>query len=337
MQDNTEKLKKLLLSGDEANFELAYSLAESQANQEIIDLYFKLIEIHDFWSAHPMENFSDKPYGMIPALKMHGLNMFKNYEVKTIPKEHEILAPYIRSFYIWYTSLRSLPEGLGMFKNIEKIEVQGAPFTYIRDEIWELPLLREVNLTIGKNFQWEPNFTAAKNIETLELSGVVYPPVSSDLAKLPKLKTFAYRALGNPKDAIQLPSEIWDVVTLEELNLFGKTILCPMGANFEKLKSLKTLSIAYTNWDALPVSLQKANTLKSLTLSNLIKLKRLPDWFAGLPIENLKIEEAKIENALEIIKIMPNLKTLHISENLQKKVTKDEWVAALGHLKLSID
>ncbi len=337
MEDNEDfqKLKALLFSPDKANVELAKTLAESQNIKEISDLYQQMESINRFWTEHPLDGYPKETSRMIDYFKRNGLSFFKNYTVREIPEEHSFLAPFINKFYIWYTSLHTLPKGLGMFYNIEKIVVVGGPLTHILEEVWRLPKLTEVDLTIGKNFKWDDNVLLAKNLKTLMVKGVVYPSLPEELPQMPNLKVLGYSALGDPKDAVQLPEILWDCIGIEDLSLFGKTILFPVGKNFEQLKKLKTLELRRINWDKLPDTLLDLPDLDELTLAILIKLKSLPEWFSKLPISSLYIYQCKFDNAFEIIKKMPNLKKLKLSESIQKKVKKEDWENEFKDLELS--
>jgi Leucine-rich repeat (LRR) protein len=336
MGESYEKLKSLLVSNDPANLKLAVELAKSQNNQEILDLYAVMEEIYDFWAAVPLKNFPKEMAGMMHYFNTQGLNFFKNYSIKKIPESHKVLAPYIKSFHIWYTSFHNLPEGLGMFHNIENIEVDGGPITSIRDEVWKLPRLKSMKMSIAKNMLWEDNVEFAQNLEHLELEGKVHPALPPKIISLKNLKSLKIRALGNPKEAKPLENYLWDLKQLEVLDLFGKTIPQPKDDEIGQLANLKKLVVSRTNWPALPQSILEMKDLKTLRLFNLIKIKELPSWFASLAIEELQIASCKFKNAFEIIKELPKLKKLRISESVQKKVDKNQWKAEFGHLDLEV-
>lgn len=336
MDRDYQKLENLLFSTDPANLKLALELAKSQGNKKILELYALMEDIYDFWSAVPLDKFPKDISGMMHYFSTEGLNFFKNYDIKVIPEEHKILAPYIKSFHIWYTSFHQLPEGLGMFENIENIEVDGGPITAIRDEVWSLPKLKSMKMSIAKNVVWEDNVELAQNLEHLELEGKVHPVLPPKLPSLKKLKSLRIYALGNPKDAKPLEDFLWDCTQLEVLDFFGKTIPRPEDKDITRLKNLKKLVVNRTNWATLPEALQEMKGLEALILRKMIKLKELPVWFKDLPIKHLTLTASKVKNAFEILKAMPQLKSLTISGNTQKKIDVAQWQAEFSHLKLDI-
>jgi Leucine-rich repeat (LRR) protein len=272
---------------------------------------------------------------MIPYFKEYGLNFFKNYTVREIPEVHKILVPYIYSFNIWYTSLHSLPSGLGKFENIEKILVNGGPIKHIKEEVWRLPKLKELALPISKNFVWDSNILLAKSLEYLTVTGVIFPSLPEVLPELEGLKSLSYRALGSPKDSSALPAFLWEAKNLEILGLSGKTIPLPADNCFEKFQALEYMDLASMNWDTIPESILEMKQLEQLDISNFIKLTSLPDWFAKLQVEELSFYNSKISNALEIIQQMPGLKILRIPKNIQKTITAEDWEKELNGIKIN--
>lgn len=336
MSQDYQKLEALLFSPDAANVALAVELAQSQGEQQILDLYQQMEEVHAFWKAVPLDNYPSELSGMISYFKEEGINFFKNYSVKEIPSSHRILIPFVKSFYTWYTSFHILPQGIGQFENIEKIEIASGPIASIAKELWQLPKLKTLELSIAKNMVWTDDVSYAQNLESLELSGTVHPSLPPALPALKKLKRLRIHAMGNPKDARQLEACLWDCEQLEVLEFFGKTILLPEDHQVQQLKNLQKLEVNRTNWAELPATLVSLKQLKTLRLSALIKLKKLPDWFVELPLENLEIYACKFSNAFELLQQMPTLKKLKISEKIQKKVSPDDWRAAFKHIDFEI-
>ena len=336
MSQDYQKLEALLFSTDSANVALAVELAQGQGEKRILDLYQQMQEVHEFWKAVPLDDYPSELSGMIRYFEEEGINFFKNYSVKEIPSNHSILIPFVKSFYTWYTSFHVLPKGIGQFVNIEKIEIASGPISSIAKELWQLPKLKELELSIAKNMVWTDDVSYAQNLESLALSGTVHPSLPPALPTLKKLKRLRVHAMGNPKDARPLESFLWDCSQLEVLELFGKTILLPEDKQVKQLKALQKLEINRTNWAALPETLPSLKELKTLRLSALIKLKKLPDWFAELPLENLEIYACKLSNVFELLQKMPTLKRLKISEKIQKKVSPDDWRNAFKHIDLEI-
>ena len=336
MQNDTQKIKDLFLSGDEANFELALTLVKSQKNAEINEFYRRLLDLHECWSKQILDDYPKELSGMIPYFKEQGLNFFKNYELREFPADCAIIAPFVKSLYIWYLSLHSLPTGIEMFQEIESIKVNSGKLSSLAKEAWALPKLKRLDICIAKNFEWNENILLAQGLESIDLSGVVYPSIPAQLDQLPNLKRFGYRALGNPKDEVELEEVLWNCTKLETLDLYGKTIVNPEEHCFEKMTVLKSLSLASVNWEELPKSLLAPKQLNTLLLNKLIKLKTLPDWFASLPIEHLIIYGCKFSNAMDIFQQLPNLKSLSIQASLQKKVTAGDWQQAFGHVQLFV-
>jgi Leucine-rich repeat (LRR) protein len=198
-----------------------------------------------------------------------------------------------------------------------------------------LPELKKIELTIGKNFIWNKSLVFAEKLEEIKLTGTVYPPLPQCLPELEGLKTFSYRSLGNPKDEMPLPEYLWKIEQLNKISLFGKTIPMPKGGNFANLKHLKELELNYINWDHLPESISTLSHLDKLSIFNFIKLKSLPNWFANLKLTTLSLSNCKLNNAIELVSKMPNLKRLIVSANIQKKSTEEIWKAALPNVELT--
>jgi len=336
MNQDYEKLEALLLSPNPANLALAVELAQSQDEKRILDLYKQMQEVHAFWKAVPLKNYPSELSDMINYFEQEGINFFKNYSVKEIPSRHDILIPFIKSFYTWYTSFHTLPKGIGQFTNIEEIEIASGPINSIRKELWQLPKLKKLKLSIAKNIVWTNDISYAQNLESLELLGTVHPALPSALPTLKKLRRLRIYAMGSPKDARQLEALLWDCQQLEILELFGKTILLPESNHVKQLKKLQELEINRTNWIELPEALTTLKKLRKLRLSKLIKLKKLPNWFSELPLETLEIYACKFNNAFDILQKIPTLKSLKISKNIQKKITPDDWKTAFEGIDLEI-
>lgn len=326
MENALDKIKALLYSGDETNMELAKSLSKSQKIPEGLRLYQELVQSHSFWKEQILSNFPESPAHIIPYFKEQGFDFFKIYTFKEIPEEQDFLIPFIKEFKVWYLSLSSLPKGLERFTELGYIHVGSGDLKSIDRKVWQLPKLWHFDCYVAGGFKWE-GVEDAQQLTRVQLTNNVYPSVPDALAKLPKLEALHLSGYGNPKDAKPLPNAVWDCTGLVWLELRGKPFPLPP-PEMAQLQRLRTLEILWTNWEVLPEALRQLPVLHSLNLSRLIKLKRLPDWFAALPLKELHIRECKFDNAFEILSQMPQLEQLTIPSNLQKKISEDEWKSA---------
>lgn len=342
MQTEIEKLKELLFSGDASNIELARVLAKSQQITEIEKYYQKMERAAIFWTDKNLSAQNLNAYNLIPQLKEKGLYFYHIRKTFEIPQEQIFLAPFIKSLYVWHQEV-PLPKGLGMFDQIERVEIhvhslyvkRKSTFKEIPAEVWQLPKLKKIDIEVSADFEWSATVTQAQNIE--EMSVMCEPIPTSlppSLPQLSKLKRFCFRGSGTPKTQYPIPDILWDCAQLEHLELWGKTLADAPPNKIAQLHSLQTLVIYGTVWSELPQELLHLQHLRGLRLSELRRLKQLPEWFVGLGIKRLSLYKCKIQNAFEILTRMPQLEQLEISWDVQNGITKTQWETAFSHIQL---
>uniref|UniRef100_A0A8C7XK23 Leucine rich repeat containing 58b n=1 Tax=Oryzias sinensis TaxID=183150 RepID=A0A8C7XK23_9TELE len=169
-----------------------------------------------------------------------------------------------KQFYLNYNRLSSLPPSIGVFHNLEFLDISNNGLTAICDDITRLTKLKTL---LAKNNRLDefslPKDFGSLSLEVLNFSGNRFEEIPLQCTKLWRLQSLSIG--GNRLKSI--PTEIENLTSLEMLYLGGNliTAIPPEVAN---LPYLSYLVLCDNRIQSVPPQLTRLHLLRSLSLHN---------------------------------------------------------------------
>jgi len=142
-----DKLKNLIFSGDEANIKLAKTLAEGiggEIEAQVNDICLRLTRLLERWGGGQTGTPKAPSLGnYIKAVKERGFSVNKVI-TDAFPDDLEVLAPYIKRFYLSYMGKSKMPKNLKVFSHLEEFKVASGDLLSLPRELWEIKIRRDL-------------------------------------------------------------------------------------------------------------------------------------------------------------------------------------------------
>ena len=255
--DKIAAVRQLIGSGDMANIELAFSLAEGQgiARQELLAPYYLLwprAELPEKMSAEDLWALLQRPF----------LNLSNR-------------------------KLRELPKEIGQFRALEQLDLSANQLQSLPEELAELPYLHSLSLNTNRLEEFPCFLGRLRNLQQLFL-GInkikTLPKTAEGFQSLRNLQLF-----DNQLEEVSFSffqAEDFGTLNLSRnplrrLSLFGQG----------QLGQLRKLELSGTELDQLPADIGCLYSLTHLDLSYNPHLEELPERFVQL--ERLQIVESR--------------------------------------------
>lgn len=321
------KIEALLLSGEEANIDLAFELAKSQ-KVSLNPILKKMKAFADFLAkvCHFRLNYEqveDLPKLMarqqrfridnrifkileepVPTLMDH-FEFFPNLEVfelagigleelpSSIGSCHKL-----RKLSLPSNNLRSLPKTIQSLAHLKGLDLSDNPLNEIPSVIFACRSLEELYLNQSAIHQLEEEIAELSELKYLNLSVNILHKLPKGITKLSKLESLVV----SDCHLESIPSAIGDLKKLKTLNLY-KNKIGELPASFSTLEALENCVLLDNPIEFLPANLDQLE-LDNLSVSNFPKgLGHLKE------LKSLRLE-VKAAYPLDWAKIICQLKSL---------------------------
>ena len=151
--------------------------------------------------------------------------------------------PNAEVLYLFRNGLDSIPEEIGLLKNLKELTVSSNNITYVPPVIGELTNLEKISLKSNKIKNIPSSFGNLKNLKDLELDNneiVVLPETICDLENLETLSVTNNKLTHLPNHLQELPASMAELESLVELNVAGsgQMIVVPNMENCRRLEKI---------------------------------------------------------------------------------------------------
>ncbi|KAH9289822.1 hypothetical protein KI387_033939 [Taxus chinensis] len=277
-------------------------------------------------------------YNSIPShFSMRNLRVLEvivdgHHYLDTLWQSHEQAPTQLRELYV--SSLKKLPESIGLLKHLVKIVMRGSFLKTLPDELCQLKFLNHLDLRACLNLESLPNrFGDLTNLRHLDLgycySIKVLPDSFSQLIQVQYLclyncesltvsedifrniRTLEYFEMGSAR-VERLPASITSQSLLRNLR-----VCCPslqvLPTDIGELHNLRALKVESKALTSFPSSLENLSSLKSLTLNNCRKFNLVPESIARLTkLECLSLYETDVRLLPQGLTCLLNLVELSV-------------------------
>ncbi|RYU95779.1 leucine-rich repeat domain-containing protein [Emticicia agri] len=212
-------------------------------------------------------------------------------------------------------ALESFPMVVFRFKNLEKLDLSDNYIEKIPKSVSKIKNLKFLSISNNPIYDNKLKFKKNTHIKDLNLqyTGISYLPRS-----LAKNRNLEVLFLGNNRYKGFRKRDFRKMAHLKALNLYNAN-LSAVPINITKLPALEELDLYYNNLKQLPNEICNMPKLKTLAVSN-NELWNLPAHIAKIrTLETLYAHH----NRLNDLPTLPDLKLLHISYNMFKRVPEE--------------
>lgn len=223
--------------------------------------------------------------------------------------------------------------GIGQLTNLEILGLQSNGLRFVPDEIANLSLLRELELS-NRNYFTDFPLAVCRlgSLERLDISNVGLTSLPPEIGDLTNLK---FLVLSNNK-LKSIPAEYGDLVNLEaiyldhneltslptEISRLQNTVHVSLENNALKslpeeitqLRNVENVNLSYNQLTELPGSIGNMRRLNYLMVSH-NQLSSLPDSLWNVGIQTLHLSNNLFAEFPEVITELSSLKYLYLNEN----------------------
>ncbi len=200
--------------------------------------------------------------------------------------------------------LTALPESIGDFSQLRRLELQGNRLVSLSESIGKLSNLRELNLENNQLISLPESLGQLQCLEHLNLEG---------------------------NQLVSLPENIGNLSNLQEFNL-QDNCLTSLPESFGRLQQLQVLWLQDNQLSALPESFGRLDNLQELDLQN-NRLTDIPESiFRIITLRSLDLGRNAVVSLPESINNLSVLRELYLGEN--EMVSLPESLGQLQHLRV---
>jgi hypothetical protein len=212
--------------------------------------------------------------------------------------------------------VKNIPDWIGLFEKIEKIEIQSTKITTLPESLFKLPnlkiLILENSLRYGE-FIVPDSIGESGNLSKLEELTISHYFLEKIPDSIGQLKSLKELDLSRNKIEI-IPESIWYLPQLKILNL-GGNLIEKIPESIHNLSNLTYLSIPNNKLKYLPDSIGFLYNLTHLGIGG-NEIKNLPDSMKNLSnLTHLDIRDNVFQDFPDVIDELYNLTHLDISNN----------------------
>ena len=229
-----------------------------------------------------------------------------------------------------YSHLTYLPEEIGQFVQLEKIDLDGNKLEGLPESIGQLENLKEIRLRDNKISGLPESFSNLKKLHSLDVQLNKFKSFPVELLQLTKLKTLNLCSNKIKK----WPKSLKCFNNLTHLS-YGDGIAMEIPSCFFTLPSLESLVIYHANLKSIQPEIANLRNLKSLELT-LCELRQFPIAVCELEnLEELSLNSNDIQEYPDNVANLSKLKHLNIrSNNLKNLPTNITKITSLEQLDL---
>ncbi|WP_299459516.1 leucine-rich repeat domain-containing protein [uncultured Microscilla sp.] len=306
MQENEQKLVKLLQDDDKQNVALAFQLCVglkgqySPQVQQALHQHPMLCIRHDIEQAHTQSitHLSVYPNNVAYHIKDSRLKVIDYQSVASYPHQE------------------GLPPEIWQMTQLTALDLSHNDLQVLPEEILQLKNLRLLCLESNPNLDLKDAFRKIKKMQSLrslELSHINYKNLPIEIQQLRHIKQLGinFSHFMDEKDTLK---KISHLAKLESLYLHSCSLF-DLPKEISLLKSLHTLSLENNELDEFPAELAQLPQLKRLSLRD-NQLTELPDHIGALKnLEMLCVENNALEYISGQIGQLTQLKEIYLAGN----------------------
>lgn len=263
----------LLFSGQAANMELAYLLAESQGWSTVqmkrrLQACMALME-----RAHRLPL---TPLRFVELLRDNGYGLPLNArKLKELPEELDFLAPVLLSLELNDNHLEEIPEVIFRLNRLQKFYIANNPIYELPPALWDMACLEALDISYTSIDELPEQIGRLERLRELFLERAPLKYLPRALANLP-LERLSY----GMNQGYDLPEVLYDCTRLVWLRLVGFG-LHRLPADIARWQALEELELHGTRLQELPEALGRLGRLRRLHLFH-VPLRALPQSIGQL-------------------------------------------------------
>ncbi|CAF1081016.1 unnamed protein product [Adineta steineri] len=146
-------------------------------------------------------------------------------------------------------------------------------------------------------------------LRSLSLNDNELQTIPTEISLMVNLKNLSLRN----NQIVQLPDCFGQLKKLENIQL-GQNQLYTLPSSFANLSSLKHITLSNNRFTIIPESILKLQNLQLLDLSS-NQITQIPDQIQTLQVDELNLNDNRVNKISDHIRLCPRLKTLRLDRN----------------------